>query len=544
MDFANRTVLILGGSGLVGHAIARRLLDFAPAKIVLVALYEPELVEAARALEPERGKTIIATDWGNVFMPTHAARMERRAVLADPKLRALVIGDLLDDLTPEVLGRSFLYSLIEKHRPDAVVDCINTATAFAYQDVFESARELLDASRNGKATSQLIEEHVLRLTMPPLIRHMQILAEALRRFEVQAYLKVGTSGTGGMGLNIPFTHSEEWPSRTLLTKSAVAGAQSLLLFLMARTPGLPATMEIKPSAAIGWRRIAHGPIRRRGQSIPRVDCATPLPVDEAFSPEATGWTDLGRPLESVYIDVGENGLFARGEFETLTALGSMELITPEEVADYVLWELQGRPTGRDIVAALDGAVAGPTFRAGILRAHAVHRLEELETQHRVNSVAFEMLGPHLTKRLYEAAVCSRLAPTVGALAERDAGTMAAEAAALVQADADLRSEIISVGLPVLVDTGVYRGPEVMIPLRDGDVDDSARRGWVDLRTSNMACWIGRAQRMVEQAAVRAARSDSSSADEWGAIVPDEPIEPARFAVWVFRHEDGGERVKR
>ena len=43
---------------------------------------------------------------------------------------------------------------------------------------------------------------------------------------------MGTTGTGGMGLNIPYTHSEERPSRVLLSKSAMAGAQSMLLFLM------------------------------------------------------------------------------------------------------------------------------------------------------------------------------------------------------------------------------------------------------------------------------------------------------------------------
>jgi hypothetical protein len=62
----------------------------------------------------------------------------------------------------------------------------------------------------------------------------------MRRAGTASYLKVGTSGTGGMGLNIPFTHSEERPSRMLLAKSSVAGAHSLLLYLMARTPGAPA----------------------------------------------------------------------------------------------------------------------------------------------------------------------------------------------------------------------------------------------------------------------------------------------------------------
>src|SRR2546426_47737 len=285
MELRDRTAMILGGSGLVGHAVARRLLAAAPRRIVLVALFEEEVKATAEALQPDR-------------------------------------------------------------RPDAVVDSINTATAFAYQDVVKSAQELLALAGAGTLDRAAVERHVLLLTTPQLIRHVQILVEALRRAETKAYVKVGTSGTGGMGFNIPYTHSEERPSRTLLAKSAVAGAQSLLLFLLGRTPGLPATVEIKPTATIGWRESGFGPIRSKGKAIPLVDCPEPVPVSHAFRPDAQPWCDLGRPLEGVFIDVGENGLFARDEFETVTALGQMEFITPEEIAEYVLMELEGRPTGR------------------------------------------------------------------------------------------------------------------------------------------------------------------------------------------------------
>src|SRR2546425_3181566 len=88
-----------------------------------------------------------------------------------------------------------------------------------------------------------------------------------------------------MGFNIPYTHSEERPSRPLLTKSAVAGAQSLLLFLLGRTPGAPATIEIKPTATIAWREIGFGPIRRKGRPIALVDC--PEPESVARSEEHT-----------------------------------------------------------------------------------------------------------------------------------------------------------------------------------------------------------------------------------------------------------------
>lgn len=547
MDLEGKTILILGGSGLVGRAIARRMLDFRPGRIALVALYEDEAREAAESLESARGGTTVDYAWGNVFVPTEAATSSRAAVMQDARMRRQVVGDVLDRLDPEILQRSRLYQLFQEYRPDAVVDCINTATGFAYQDVLKSANELLGAARTGGVTEDLVERHILTLPMPQLIRHVQILVEASRSVGTCAYVKIGTSGTGGMGFNVPYTHSEEKPSRTLLTKAAVAGAHSLLLFLIARTPGAPTAIEIKPTAAIAWRKIAFGPVRRGGRELARFDCAEPLPVDRAFCDDAGGWCDLERPVESVFIDVGENGVFAKDEFETVTSLGQMEFITPEEVAEYAVAELRGRSSGRDIVTALDSATAGPTYKAGVLRAVALERLGQLEEAHGVRSVAFEMLGPpRLSKMLYESFIWSRLCPTVRALAESGPEELAQKASQFIAGDQEVRSLIISVGLPILVQgEKVYRATVVIVPLEDGDIDRVAARGWVDLRPASCAKWIERAREMVDQAARRADAAIGSGSDvEWDALEPDDVIAPARFAKWVFRFEDGGERIKR
>lgn len=544
MDLENKRILILGGSGLVGQAVARRLLKFRPSSLALVALGEREVDAAAAALSSLATGVAIESAWGDVFLPAAVAQQGRSAVLADPQLRAVVLRDLLDELNRGIVERSYLFQLFQRFRPNAVVDCINTATAFAYQDVFASARQLLAEGAEGTATQDLLEAHVLTIPTPQLIRHMQIMVEALRMTGTAAYVKIGTSGTGGMGFNVPYTHSEERPSRTLLTKSAIAGAHSLLLFLLGRTPGAPATAEIKPTATIAWKDICFGPIRRRGEHIRRFDCPDPLPLDAAFGPSATGWKDVGSVVESVFADVGENGLFAREEFETVTALGQMEFITPQEIAEYVVMELQGRPTGRDIVSALDAATAGPTYRAGVLRAAAVSRLRQLEEEHGVRSVAFEMLGPpRLTKLLYEAHIWSRLRGSVKELADSDSAALSREAGELVARDEDLRSMIVSIGLPVLlVGEKVYRGKEVLIPPDGHDLDRVVSRGWVDLRPQNCEVWIRRARRAVHQADERT--PEPGSGIEWNVIAAEDAIVPWRFATWIFRHEDDGERIKR
>src|SRR5919199_1223518 len=438
MELRDSTALLLGGSGLVGMAVARRLLEFRPRRIVLTGLWRDEVEQSARELAGSAGDVEVVWAWGNIFYPTDLAQRSR----------------------------------------------------------------------------------------------VEILSDGMRRAGTKSSVKIGTSGTGGMGLNIPYTHSEEKPSRTLMSKSAVAGAHSIFLFLLGRTPGAPATIEIKPTAAIAWREIGYGPIRRAGRTIEVVDCERPLPLAEAFAPGAGGWVATGRPLESVFINVGENGVFARDEFETVSSLGQMELVTPEEIAEVVVLEVRGHPTGKDVISALDAATLGPTYRGGYLRAVAVEGLRVLEAERGVRSIAFEMLGPpRLTKLLYEAYLLSQLFPTVRALAAANAEHVSCDAEVLLrQRDPALRRQILSVGLPILLPDGasVLRGATVVVP-PDSRGADIAPRGWVDLRPSNFAQWIRRAQAISTQP--RDTRTGSSA--RWTAVNADAPIEPAKMAVWVF-----------
>lgn len=547
MDLQGAVIMILGGSGLVGDAVARRLLRCRPSRIVLVALGEKETAETAVSLAPAAGDTAIQIEHGNVYLPVGLARLSRETLLDDPAHRRALIEEVYGDLSEGMVERSFLVQLLQRHRPDAVVDCINTATAFAYQDVFRSARDLHARSARGGADLAAVERHLLTEPIPQLTRHVQILVEGMRRAGTRAYLKIGTSGTGGMGFNIPYTHSEERPSRNLLTKSAVAGAHTLLLYLLGRTPDAPATIEIKPTAAIGWREIAFGPVRRGGRPIPLVDCPKPLPLARAFDGEQ-GWVELGRPLESVYVDMGENGLFSTEEFATITALGQMEFITREEIAEYVVMELEGRPTGRDVVAALDGATCGPTYRAGMLREAALRRLAQLEAECGIRSIAFEMLGPpRLTKLLFEAYLWSRLFASVAQLSAVDPKRLGRDAEELLERDPRLRAEIISVGIPIVSADGAHlrRGPQVVVPPAGDDPLAAAPRGWVDLREGNCGLWVERARRILDQAGERRALPQGSGSDQaWYGIEPTDPIAPWRMATWVFRYEDRGERSKR
>jgi NAD(P)-dependent dehydrogenase (short-subunit alcohol dehydrogenase family) len=552
VDLQGRTVLVLGGAGLVGLAVSRRVLEQRPRRLIVASLRKAEVEEARRALEAEVQEpgVEVAGSWGDLFLPVELKDRSRPEIEADPGARRLMVDDVYGELTEEVLRRSTLGALLLEERPDIIVDCVNTAGAMAYRNAFASAAELRRHAARGTVDEAVVEHHLATLYLPQLIRHVQVALEAMKRVETEIYVKIGTAGTGGMGLNIPFTHSEERPSRILLAKSGLAGAHTLLLYLMARTPGAPAVKEIKPTAAISWKSIAYGPVKRGGRTLVRSDATGPLPVEEAFRDGGGGYEMLNEPVEGVFLDSGENGLFSVSEFETLTALGLMEYVTPEEIADNVIREIRGQPSGSDVVSALDAATMGPTYRAGVLRRVALERMEELEAREGVRSVAYEMLGPpRLSKLLFEAHVLERLHGSMESAAELDPDGTARRARELLDGDADLRQRILSIGIPILLPDGTHilRGATVKVPLDEGSdpgipgrVSD---RGWVDLRPSNFRRWRDRCAQMLAEARSRPG-PDRGSGGDHGFGEQAGTIRPGRLAAWIFRYEDEGERIKR
>lgn len=552
MELRDQTVLLLGGAGLVGLAVARRVLEFKPARLVVGSLRRQEAEEAVEELEGDPSADGVKIDplWGDIFVPQRVSQDSREATLADEEARGLFIDDLYGELTEEVFLRSALGTLLLDIRPDVVVDSVNTAGVLAYQDAFRSAGELRRRGEKGEADRAAVERHLATLYLPQLIRHTQIALEGMKRAGTAMYVKVGTAGTGGMGLNVPFTHAEERPSRVLLAKAGLAGAQSLLLFLMARTPGAPAVKEVKPTAAISWKSMSRGPIKRGGNPVPRCDALKPLPVEEALAAgEGEAWTVLDEPLEGVYLDSGENGYFSASEFEALTALGLMEYVTPEEIADNVVREIRGIPSGRDVVAALDAATMGPTYRAGILRAQALERMEAMEEEYGARGVAYEMLGPpRLSKLLFEAHILERLYGTLDSAAELDPAVAARRAGELVGADDDLRQRIVSIGLPILLADGgsLLRGPRVKVLPEEGETVDAqvlVERGWVDLRPRNWERWRERIRAYRDDVTGRPGLEAGSRGDhEYGDA--SGRIRPGRLGAWIFRYEDEGERIKR
>lgn len=559
MDIRGKNVLVLGGYGLVGEAVCKLLIAEEPARLIVASLKENEARSTQETLQElfPNSSTEIIPFWGNIFVRHELKDLHPKEIYAEPELRAKLIQDTFDALDEEALSLSTLYLLITGkiegaggHPSHIVIDCVNTATGLAYQNIFQKTKDVWEMTQNlgnvpEEQQKDLIEQLLIAQYTPQLVRHVQILYQAFKDADTQAFIKVGTSGTGGMGLNIPFTHGEEKPSRVLLSKAAMAGAHSLLIFLLARTPDGPSVVkEVKPTAAIAWKKITYGPVGIGGNPIELVDCSpdNALPLQEALNGKGN-WTNLGKSLENVYIDTGENGVFSLDEFKAITTLGQMMFITPQEIAHTVIDEILGSSTGKDIVSALDASVMGPTYRAGFLRDTVLERMVQLEHQHDVRSVAFEFLGPpRLSKLLFEAYLLERV---YGKMDEALKSTPEAMSDRLWQEicdTAELRSQILSIGIAILLPDGkrLLRGPEVK--------SENAYGGWVDLTPENMACWQKRLKAIINHIDTRIASTDSSSeidrtfpaARRW---VEDHHFDIGEIAGWIFIHEEHGLREK-
>jgi hypothetical protein len=570
---------------MIGSQVVRQVArNLAPRRVVVASLYQQEVREAIDLFEREFPAVPFVGFWGDVFLRAEWNKQDRRASVTRGHLlesalhRSELYADLFGELE-EAYRHSQLAQLILEHKPDVVVDSINTATAISYQDVytasvvarneFEALAERLAAGvgqpGNGagsgavaapggpaEGAQRALELLLISQSVPQLVRHVLVIHRAMAEAGTRLYLKVGTTGTGGMGLNIPYTHSEDKPSAQLMTKTAIAFAHTGLLFLMARTPGGPVVKEVKPGAMVGYADITRRTIREHGQPVHLFESQNePLGERLVLRHPESAFQRLSK-LQMVVVDTGENGVFTKGEFEAITHQRQMEFITPEEIARHVVLEVRGSNTGFDVIAAIDSAVMNPTYRAGYVRHFALEEITRLERETNTHSVALGQLGPpELGKLLWEAHLLKLQCGTLSGVLEHSAEALARALFALVQSDANLRQTIVSVGLPVLTPDGqtLIRGPYIRIPEAPGSNSVAltaesrerwAAKGWVDLRPSNLERWRQRFTKMQREA--HRLRGRGSAAITREAYLGEE-ISAGAVVGWIFNNEEGGYRIK-
>lgn len=202
----------------------------------------------------------------------------------------------------DVSKRGALTELLRQVPADLVVNAINLATVFSeqgyagYQGLVGYHAELFSALSQGPR---------------PL-----------------TYLQVGTTGAGGLGFDIPFTHGGRIEDLPIIHKAAFAGMSSQLLVLTARSfASQPVRIiEVKPGLAIFGERIL---------------------------------TQTQGALQIVTLDGGESGPYTADELALLTQF--MGFTTVGRIVDKIVDTLDrssapGPGAGYDVTGALNQAI--------------------------------------------------------------------------------------------------------------------------------------------------------------------------------------------
>ena len=508
------TILILG-AGQIGRAACIEILKRHPKEIILHTLEEEEAKVSKNWIKqncPENIKCEIDCK----LKISHGD-----VINAYPDSKTHELEFRFGIFTDSIYKASLLWKIIKKYKPNMIVDGINTATAVGYgQDPYTASRGLksiLEAEvlPNSDEIRKKIEDNLLSEAIPCLIRFTQVLHKAMITFDVAQYVKISTSGLGGMGFNIAYTHGdtgEPGLSTKLLGKVAAAGIFNQLLWTLSRTPGLDIKVII-PTALVGWDSITKEvklKLKTRGKKsksetrIPLYDCESPLTLldEDIFNKHKP--KSLKGFLEMVAIDSGENGHYALGDMTTITTLGQMGCVTKEEIGMAVAESLEGS-TKYDVCTALDSACLGPSLNAAFERKFLLTQMQEKDEKMKTSSVSIGNLGPEVTKHLWELEVLKVLCSSLIKVVKCKAIDIAENAEILIlKNDKGLRQQILSLQMPILLEGNRIllgatwhipedREPKNILENMDRWADD----GWVDLRTKRISYWQAQIKKVIK-----------------------------------------------
>ncbi len=492
----NKTILILG-AGQIGEACAIRALRESPREIILHTLTEEEAKQVITNVSSfNQSKVKLFSSWGNALVTQELMHLDK-AELHNKKNILKLINYYYSYLSNDLIKKSSLYKLIAKWKPDIIIDGINTATVVGYQDdpytiprriIKEKNQEWQESAKNLLASN----------IVPSLIRFTQALKRSMADFKVESYIKISTTGLGGMGDNLFYTHgdvNEPGMSSGILGKVAAAGVIHQLFWSLSHTPGYNIKV-IVPAALVGWQGVHFGKFRSHGRNIPLVDSIKRVKLKQGTIIKPEKCRKIGTYLEIPYVDSGENSAYSLGEMAAITALGQMECVTREEVAEAAIAACKGS-TKHDLLTAMDLVALGPSHIAAIQRQTILNELRVLEKTKEIPSIATNNLGPTVSKHLIELFLLMKVSEfSVKKCITTRVTLLVQKIEQLLMSNNEIRAQIISLGLPIIFENGeVILGEYYYVPnpqekniVNSENIDLWASSGWVDVRKAQVRYW--------------------------------------------------------
>lgn len=489
MDYKNILVL---GSGQIGKEVVRRLLTCKPQTVVIHNLRKEETDESIKYLEKFNTGTEFIKSYGDAFMPHNLNKL--CTVNEQLMHKDELINFFYSDLNEEILKQSTLYQLVSSYKPDIIIDTMNSGTTLgSHFNPDEIRRIVKQCDKNGAAFAT----YLLNDFMPKAINFVLSLKLAMEDFKVKKFIKVSTTGLGGMGMNMPYTHGDTPKSSlsyALMGKISASGTLHQLLWRLASDPNLDVSLII-PSTYVGYDSAKFEPIEtdigliRKFKNFESKEVKTGKKLAYASGKESDEF------LTFPVVRAGENHVYSLYELDALTAVGQMESITKEEVADAVIEDIFGKRR-RNMLYEMDKASLGPTYLGHAMAEHSKNELKKLMKENNATSVATGNLGATSAKYLYELYLIKTVCNTVDELRNMTESNMHKAICDYLRENSDIVTEMVSLGLPIVVgNDNIYIGKYTLYPSVKDDLTVTAEKldnwiqtAWVDVRTATIKKW--------------------------------------------------------
>ncbi len=353
------------GTGQIGKAVLDRIASCSVKKIIIHNLTKKESDDVCKKYKKIYPATNFIPSYGNVFMPYELKELNNRNLYSQSEK---IIKYFNGEINQNILEQSTIVTLIREYKPNLIIDAINSATVLGNAYDPEYNYQCYKNNPAEAATKLLVDDYTTKI-----INFVYSLKYGIETYKVKKYIKVSTTGLGGMGINMPYTHGDNPKinlSSALMGKISASGVLHQLLWNLEHTMGDNISLVI-PGTFVGYDSVKEEAIETdKGLILKR---KVPKPYS-LYKEKEIKYNDsiTDEYLKFPVVRAGENHVYSKDELNVLTAIGQMEGITKEEVANRVIDCIEGRSTN-DILVALDNAMLKPSY-SGREMIHNINRI--------------------------------------------------------------------------------------------------------------------------------------------------------------------------
>lgn len=360
-----KKILILGAGGLIGGSVLKELIRRHHCNIAVVSLKDNRTREKIVLLGKNK-KINIKKYWINILVPYSLQKYSFSEIFKHTKRKKIFLN-YLKQQNIDLLNTS-LFHIIKDFKPNYIIDCINIPTQCSYID-----------------TSNIFNDSGIGLHI--LLKYYQNINTLLNndfwlkqgiKMKILQYLKIGTTGIGGMGLNIPFTHGESKPSLPLLKKVAIAGAQTNILYGI-KNNQYAEIKEIIPATAVFSKELNY----KNVSSVKK----------------------FKNNFNNFHLEIngGESGYYTIEEFRLISNEKQMGFIDSQSLSKSIINGLFNNK--HNILFGIEKCVIRSSKKSSVIRQNIINRAEKIIKKKDIACVAHGRLGPNkISKLLFEAKI--------------------------------------------------------------------------------------------------------------------------------------------